>query len=401
MLLRPGDPPTPVARRATIRICDLRDVLDGGGTSSAGPTRRRCRPARSASIPSAAACCWARPADGPLLAPSTTARRATIGGGEYERTPRGRRAGDAARRVGGRRPRCSRDSTPSPRGGRLADRRQPDLRARRRPSRSTASRRRTRRDSRSWSPRATGAAADRRRRRRSTLDDRRARHGWSSTGWCSRRRAAPCRPRPTTSRASWCCATARWCRPRARTRRQRRVARRAQPDRRAPLRQGDARALHHRAAARRRADAEVDARSTASSMPARRTTSPIAGDAAGGRRRASSTVERMHGDRQGARRAAAARLEQHLLRAPRRRAGETWTAPVIAERRQEGCMRFCFVPPGSLTPRRFRCVPDDAHPDALPHFTSLRYGDPGYGQLRRVDRPRRSARAPTTGARWA
>ena len=24
------------------------------------------------------------------------------------------------------------------------------------------------------------------------------------------------------------------------------------------------------------------------------------------------------------------------------------------------------------------------HPDALPHFTSLRYGDPGYGQLRRV-----------------
>jgi hypothetical protein len=53
-----------------------------------------------------------------------------------------------------------------------------------------------------------------------------------------------------------------------------------------------------------------------------------------------------------------------------------------AERRQAGCVRFCFVPTGSVTPRRFRCLPDEAHPDVLPHFTSLRYGDPGYGQLR-------------------
>lgn len=62
--------------------------------------------------------------------------------------------------------------------------------------------------------------------------------------------------------------------------------------------------------------------------------------------------------------------------------GETWAAPVVVERRHEGCMRFSFVPKGSITPRRFKCVPDDKHPDALPHFTSLRYGDPGYGQLR-------------------
>jgi hypothetical protein len=62
--------------------------------------------------------------------------------------------------------------------------------------------------------------------------------------------------------------------------------------------------------------------------------------------------------------------------------GETWAAPIIAERRQEGCVRFSYVPPGSITPRRFRCVPDKAHPSALPHFTSLRYGDPAYGQLR-------------------
>jgi hypothetical protein len=61
---------------------------------------------------------------------------------------------------------------------------------------------------------------------------------------------------------------------------------------------------------------------------------------------------------------------------------ETWMAPVIAERRQEGCVRFSYVPPGSVTPRRFRCAPDDHDPSALPHFASLRYGASGYGQLR-------------------
>ncbi|UUZ68696.1 hypothetical protein LP416_01770 [Polaromonas sp. P2-4] len=57
---------------------------------------------------------------------------------------------------------------------------------------------------------------------------------------------------------------------------------------------------------------------------------------------------------------------------------------MIAERRQEGCARFCYLPTGAITPRRHRCVPDKAHPTVLPHFTSLRYGDPGYGQLRRA-----------------
>jgi hypothetical protein len=64
--------------------------------------------------------------------------------------------------------------------------------------------------------------------------------------------------------------------------------------------------------------------------------------------------------------------------------GDARPEPVIASRRQEGCMRFSFVPKGSVTPRRFRCVPDDAHPDVTPHFTSLRYGDAAYAQLRRV-----------------
>lgn len=58
----------------------------------------------------------------------------------------------------------------------------------------------------------------------------------------------------------------------------------------------------------------------------------------------------------------------------------TWRAPVMAERRQEGCVRFCYLPADSITPRPFRCVSDKL--PVLPHFTSLRYGDPGYGQLR-------------------
>lgn len=62
--------------------------------------------------------------------------------------------------------------------------------------------------------------------------------------------------------------------------------------------------------------------------------------------------------------------------------GETWRAPVIVERRQEGCLRYSYVPSGSVTPRRHRCVPDKARPNLQPHFTSLRYGDAAYGQLR-------------------
>jgi hypothetical protein len=45
-----------------------------------------------------------------------------------------------------------------------------------------------------------------------------------------------------------------------------------------------------------------------------------------------------------------------------RGAGE---APVRALRRQEGCLRFSYVPPGSVTPRRYRCQPQLAIDQAV------------------------------------
>jgi len=58
-----------------------------------------------------------------------------------------------------------------------------------------------------------------------------------------------------------------------------------------------------------------------------------------------------------------------------------FVSQVSADRKQEGCMRFSFAAPGSITPRRFQCQPDAGHPHVRPHFTSLRFGDPGYCQL--------------------
>jgi hypothetical protein len=68
---------------------------------------------------------------------------------------------------------------------------------------------------------------------------------------------------------------------------------------------------------------------------------------------------------------------------------------VSAQLRQAGCVRFCFVPDGSITPRRYRCQPDlalqgvddpAAQQEILlrmePAFTSIAYGQPGYAQLK-------------------
>lgn len=62
---------------------------------------------------------------------------------------------------------------------------------------------------------------------------------------------------------------------------------------------------------------------------------------------------------------------------------DTWTSPVRAERRQQGCARFSHVPLNSQVPRRYYCQPENDHQAARvrPQFTSLRYGDAGYCQL--------------------
>jgi hypothetical protein len=58
------------------------------------------------------------------------------------------------------------------------------------------------------------------------------------------------------------------------------------------------------------------------------------------------------------------------------------TPPVLVQRLQQGCVRFCYVPPGSSVPRAYRCYPAAGDPAPLvPVFTSLLFGDPGYCQL--------------------
>ncbi len=67
-----------------------------------------------------------------------------------------------------------------------------------------------------------------------------------------------------------------------------------------------------------------------------------------------------------------------------------FTGLVTADRRQEGCVRYCALPAASQVPRRFACQPAPGDPpgSAVPQFTSRRYGDPAYAQL--------SARCPIT-----
>jgi hypothetical protein len=58
-------------------------------------------------------------------------------------------------------------------------------------------------------------------------------------------------------------------------------------------------------------------------------------------------------------------------------------AALRAAKKQAGCVRFSYVPLASIVPRRHHCVPS-SKADSFrmrPQFTSLKYGDPGYGQL--------------------
>lgn len=63
--------------------------------------------------------------------------------------------------------------------------------------------------------------------------------------------------------------------------------------------------------------------------------------------------------------------------------GPGWPAPVRSERRQVGCVRFSWIPPGSRLPAPYHCQPVEpkARLPAWPVFTSLRYGHPAYGRL--------------------
>ena len=61
-------------------------------------------------------------------------------------------------------------------------------------------------------------------------------------------------------------------------------------------------------------------------------------------------------------------------------AGDAWKAPLWAERKQQGCVRFSFIPAGSIAPREFECV-EQAQGVPEPLFYSLNYGDPAYAKL--------------------
>ena len=56
---------------------------------------------------------------------------------------------------------------------------------------------------------------------------------------------------------------------------------------------------------------------------------------------------------------------------------------VTVVRRQEGCVRFSYLPLDSESPRRFRCQPESAATAAKvrPRFESVTYGEPAFAQL--------------------
>lgn len=63
-----------------------------------------------------------------------------------------------------------------------------------------------------------------------------------------------------------------------------------------------------------------------------------------------------------------------------RQAGDTWETGLIADRKQQGCVRFSFLPEGARTPRRFECV-EQALASPQPVFFAFCYGNPGYLKL--------------------
>jgi hypothetical protein len=67
-----------------------------------------------------------------------------------------------------------------------------------------------------------------------------------------------------------------------------------------------------------------------------------------------------------------------------------FTDTVHVKRRQEGCVRFSYIPPrseqgnsASKMPRHYHCQPENENSSVIPCFTSEKYGSPGYAQLHR------------------
>lgn len=73
--------------------------------------------------------------------------------------------------------------------------------------------------------------------------------------------------------------------------------------------------------------------------------------------------------------------------------GDTWPAPIRAQQKQKGCVRFSWLPLAARTPRRYRCQPVAGAPSVTPRLLSTRYGTPIYCWLsaRTVDAIRRGA----------
>ncbi len=57
-----------------------------------------------------------------------------------------------------------------------------------------------------------------------------------------------------------------------------------------------------------------------------------------------------------------------------------WKSALWADRRQEGCVRFSYLPENAITPRQFQCITRARNVDQ-PIFYSVRYGDPDYAKL--------------------
>lgn len=59
---------------------------------------------------------------------------------------------------------------------------------------------------------------------------------------------------------------------------------------------------------------------------------------------------------------------------------DPWQAPVWANRVQTGCVRFCWLPSNSITPKQYLCLPPNAtaQPALEPAFITLAFNNPAY-----------------------